>query len=896
MLFYLFLPLVAMDDPLNEMRLDEMSRQTASACRQSRLDKNLTERSRSASGSTLRHSKSFSDNSEDRSRDRSKSKHNPHRSRSNDRPGANSRGSEGETSVKNADLGVRVENSSPSSLATTAAGATADITRNLESLSLNSNEPDSRPPPPPQPDLGAVQVLPPSTSEASRPHAPSLSQIGNTPSLQQSMKQFLPSSSDSEAENLDDRGRDETIFENQVWPRDDNASPNSVGSHNSSEILFGLRQTEEDLRHAVLEADRLRALLSEERRLRQRDIDERESMLMDREREIESLLRKLEASEGERDTNKKATDLLASKMQTISDLKRQIENLNLDLAKADENVVASRKLHAIEKAARKEEVSSLKDELEVLVQANKDKDRKYESVKQKLSKIKRETSSVVGSMRRTASTLSLRPSETDQGPVMPIGDDDSIAETDSPTVTRPTLSKNDMCKRLAATKWPRRKVFFSNDDFVDALKSLCDSLFSLGIDKDEIAFSLNTDLMASDIASAYAAHKKQMKTITLDGVLEAVSACDKASKILSDNEKFSLITLEKGEDYYSVMRRLETAYSDYNIGDPTDVKAMLRVLKKRFCEAVSLPHSVRQAIRHCQDLDDVVACANEDMAKLQADIQLYQAQTRANDFHEPALQNFGQNRGFNQQKGHKFRGNNQQRNNSYQWQQQPQQQQASLPQQQQQLSHQQQVLPQQHRMVPQQQQLMPHQHQFMQQQPRPLMQLQLQRFPQQQLQQSHQGEINAVTQQRVFASPDASVPRAPTGFEHARENRDILMCTRCRVMSHHSRQSCPNHKFCSMCRSEGHSDYEHNIVVQGMNNRSASGPQPHQQQLRQSQQQRQQHQIPQQHSAQLPQQQAAQLPQQQAPQLPQQLSASLPQQQPPQQQQPQQVLPQSAGR
>ena len=187
----------------------------------------------------------------------------------------------------------------------------------------------------------------------------------------------------------------------------------------------------------------------------------------------------------------------------------------------------------------------MKDELDVLVQANKDKDRKYENVKQRLSKMKRESSSVLGSMRRTASTLSLRPSEADQGPVLPIGDEDSVSGADDPPPTRPTLSKNDMCKRLAATKWPRRKVFFSNDDFVDALTSHCESLYSQGIDKDEIAFSLNTDLMASDIASDYAAHKKQMKTLTLDGVIAAVSTCDKASKILSNNEKFSLITLEK---------------------------------------------------------------------------------------------------------------------------------------------------------------------------------------------------------------------------------------------------------------------------------------------------------------------------------------------------------------
>ena len=212
-----------MDDALNELRLDEMSRQTASACRESRLDKNLTERTRHGSGSALRPSKSFSDHSGDRSRDRSKSKHNPHRSRSSDRPRPDSRCSEGETSVKEAVMGVREEFPSSSVASTAAAESTTDLTRDLESLSLRSDEPVSQPPPPPPPDLGATQSLPPSTSGASQlhppcpmPHAPTLSQMANTPSLQQSMKQFLPSSSDSEAENLDTRGRNETIYENRV--------------------------------------------------------------------------------------------------------------------------------------------------------------------------------------------------------------------------------------------------------------------------------------------------------------------------------------------------------------------------------------------------------------------------------------------------------------------------------------------------------------------------------------------------------------------------------------------------------------------------------------------------------------------------------------------------------
>ena len=63
------------------------------------------------------------------------------------------------------------------------------------------------------------------------------------------------------------------------------------------------------------------------------------------------------------------------------------------------------------------------------------------------------------------------------------------------------------------------------------------------------------------------------------------------------------------------MKRLENAFFDYHIGDPSDHKAKLRIIKKQFCIAASLSQQVIDRVRHCQDLDDVVICANEDLAK-----------------------------------------------------------------------------------------------------------------------------------------------------------------------------------------------------------------------------------------------------------------------------------------
>ena len=98
---------------------------------------------------------------------------------------------------------------------------------------------------------------------------------------------------------------------------------------------------------------------------------------------------------------------------------------------------------------------------------------------------------------------------------------------------------------------------------------------------------------------------------------------------------------------------------------------------------------------------------------------------------------------------------------------------------------------------------------------------QQQRLPQQQQHTTHQtqqppndGSINLVSHPRT--SPPPGTPRAPNGMEHDRQNRDTLICLRCRVMNSHKANTCPYRKYCSSCTTEGHTDYEH-MVAQNIN-------------------------------------------------------------------------------
>ena len=232
------------------------------------------------------------------------------------------------------------------------------------------------------------------------------------------------------------------------------------------------------------------------------------------------------------------------------------------------------------------------------------------------------------------------------------------------------------------------------------------------------------------------------------------------------------------------------------------------------------------------------------MAQFEKDKQTYNQQSHGCTQLVPTTQSFapGQQRSFFQQKGkNNYKGNFQQQPQQVRW----QQQQFSAPNQ---ASFQQQQ-PQQ---PPLQQQQQPRPlMQQQQQQPQPLLQQQQLNFaPSRQQQQfdagftSNQGQINAVSQQRVFTSPDSSVARAPTNFEFQSENKQVVVCLRCRVLSDHRGPNCPYFKFCSYCAREGHSDYEHK---NGLIKLDAGQQQPQQ--------------LPQQPPRQLPQQ----LPQQQTP-------------------------------
>ena len=844
-----------MNDPIDEVELERVSQITASACRTSRLDKSLTEKSRDS------HPRKSRSDTDQRSRSRGGAE-SRNRSRSSTRVSFE----EGERLTTDANnLSAGVPTSDP---------RTDDLTLGLRNLAIsgeNDSSPVVRPKAVMNPPLERSVRVEESRNTDSNSNKRTVDEAALSPppsrrlnaeaipDLRRSMQPFLPPSPQEVVEGAcgdRDLARNaETIYEDRPWPRQD--SPESDISQSSGQIILGLKQQEELHAQLASENDELRREIAFERRERQKDADEWQGMVLDRENELAEVKAENEQLRSERAQNRRSTEMLSMKIQEAAEANRRVEQLERGLMESEEEVVALRKEYEMETTARKEERKLLREEMDIVLQTLKDRETECEKLKRRFSTFKRNSTSVLGGMKRTSSTLSLRPSEASTGGINPVhdvlGELSDAADAETGAVARPSLSEGEMYKVLTSAKWPAKSVFFSFHEYLEALKTHADTLYDQGVDTQKIAISLNSDLMNGPIGSNYAAHSRLMKSITIKGVFDAIRACDKASKLLTNIEKFNLIKREGSEDLFSLMRRLSSAYVDYNIGDVTDEKTMLRVVKNRFCDAASLPQIVRDNLRHCTSLDDTVIFANEDLTKIAKETQMQQHSQGI----FPSASGHQQQRPFFQNKGKgSFKGNFQPKHFNQNWRQ-PQPSSGYMPQQQ---SWQPQPLQQQGPLPLMQQQvqplahIQPQQHNFgrqsqhWQQLQQPQQSQQPQHVQQQQhnilsLPQQNHGHINSInlsvpppTAQpglpptappvgpaSALAAPAAA--RAPTGFEHNPSNKEILVCLRCRVLRDHSHFQCKNRKFCSECQREGHTNFEHRDVLDGMNGgRASSAP------------------------------------------------------------------------
>ena len=380
-------------------------------------------------------------------------------------------------------------------------------------------------------------------------------------------------------------------------------------AHSKSEYAEALSnwQTERDNFQATLkEKEHEVCSLREQLESQQRDRKLADGLLLDQIKASEQLIDKLSMDLTEIDGQ------LATKIGANLELTDHIHGLEASLSQAREERLRLESELNDERARCKRKMASLKEEME---NGFGSKNGKGKSKKPKRDLFHHPTTSSQSSSHSPPPSPSSA-SVASSNRILLIGAGGLESDDGGVQAEIASLSKDEMRKRLKVTKYPQISVFHSFDSYVSALVSQIETLQSQGVDDCEIAIHLNDDLMAGVLGPGYAVHSRKMESISLDGVLEAVKACDKESSLLTGSEKFHAIVQGQGESRFSLMKRLENAFFDYQIGDPSDHRAKLRIIKKQFCIAASLPQQVIDNVRHCQDLDDVVICANEDLAKM----------------------------------------------------------------------------------------------------------------------------------------------------------------------------------------------------------------------------------------------------------------------------------------
>ena len=149
---------------------------------------------------------------------------------------------------------------------------------------------------------------------------------------------------------------------------------------------------------------------------------EKEQLAQESDAAIDALYRKIESLEREASGSVRTNECLAEKIAQVARLTKQLELEKANVQKHEEEILMLKKSLDIEKSNKRDEVSDLKEQIEILIKATATKDAKYLSLKERMSRLKSGSSTVLGSMQRTASSLSLRPSDSSNDRVNIVGE------------------------------------------------------------------------------------------------------------------------------------------------------------------------------------------------------------------------------------------------------------------------------------------------------------------------------------------------------------------------------------------------------------------------------------------------------------------------------------------
>ena len=162
-------------------------------------------------------------------------------------------------------------------------------------------------------------------------------------------------------------------------------------------------------------------------------------------------------------------------------------------------------------------------------------------------------------------------------------------------------------KRLESMKWPKAADFTTYAEFIQITKNLADKLINRGHPEDLIAEALDNSLNASRNTSKYMTISLEHDTSTLNGVIEALEACDIVYTRTTCEERFNGTKKHPREDWEEYIARCSNLYDKMENGDPNHGKARIRRIKEQFFKGANIQRSYADKFMGMNDLDAIVA-------------------------------------------------------------------------------------------------------------------------------------------------------------------------------------------------------------------------------------------------------------------------------------------------
>ena len=162
-------------------------------------------------------------------------------------------------------------------------------------------------------------------------------------------------------------------------------------------------------------------------------------------------------------------------------------------------------------------------------------------------------------------------------------------------------------KRLESMKWPKAADFTTYAEFIQITKNLANKLINRGHPEDLIAEALDNSLNASRNTSKYMTISLEHDTSTLNGVIEALEACDIVYTRTTCEERFNSTKKHPREDWEGYIARCSNLYDKMENGDPNHGKARIRRIKEQFFKGANIQRSYADKFMGMNDLDTIVA-------------------------------------------------------------------------------------------------------------------------------------------------------------------------------------------------------------------------------------------------------------------------------------------------